>query len=151
LKLSHLKANYTSLGYTKVEVPENLTEGELRSGKYYHIDSEGKYSNYADSPSATDLGLRVRKGKNLYVKTGYDITGLERIDDAEDLVNIDELKEELNKNLKLTKKSDVIEPFKEVNDKIADMEREINRASKAADRLWGDARIKAIEKENKAI
>jgi hypothetical protein len=50
-----------------------------------------------------------------------------------------------------TKKSDVIKPFKEVNDKIADMEREINRASKAADRLWGDARIKAIEKENKAI
>jgi hypothetical protein len=52
---------------------------------------------------------------------------------------------------KLTKKSDVIEPFKEVNDKIADMEREINRASKAADRLWGDARIAQIEKENKAI
>jgi hypothetical protein len=49
------------------------------------------------------------------------------------------------------KKSSVIEPFKEINDAISDMEREINRASKAADRLWGDARIKAIEKENNAI
>ena len=50
-----------------------------------------------------------------------------------------------------TKKSDVVERYKRINDRISDQERAMDRASKAADRLWGPARIKQMEDANKAL
>ena len=50
-----------------------------------------------------------------------------------------------------TKKSDVVERYKEINDKISDSEKAMDDASKAADRLWGPARVKAIQDANAAL
>jgi hypothetical protein len=50
-----------------------------------------------------------------------------------------------------TKKSAVVERYKEINDKLADQERAMNDASKAADRLWGPSRLEAMRKANKAL
>lgn len=49
------------------------------------------------------------------------------------------------------KKSDLVDRYKEINDKIDDSTRTMDRASKAADRLYGPARLKQMEKINKAL
>ena len=50
-----------------------------------------------------------------------------------------------------TKKSDTVERYKPVNDKLDDMADALDDASKAADRLWGTARIKQMEKVNSIL
>ena len=50
-----------------------------------------------------------------------------------------------------TKKSDVVDRYKEIDDQLDDSSREMNKASKAADRLWGPERIAAMEEANKAL
>lgn len=57
-----------------------------------------------------------------------------------------------------SKKSDVVDRYKEVTDKIDDVTDSLDKASEAADRLYGKARIKAMEeqialmeKENKLL
>ena len=50
-----------------------------------------------------------------------------------------------------TKKSNVVERYKEINDKISDSEKVMDDTSKAADRLWGPARVKAIQDVNAAL
>ena len=49
------------------------------------------------------------------------------------------------------KKSDTVERYKPVNDKLDDMADALDDASKAADRLWGTARIKQMEKVNSIL
>ncbi len=50
-----------------------------------------------------------------------------------------------------TRKADVIERYKEVTDKINDVQREMEKASTAADRLWGPDRVAAMEDVNEAL
>lgn len=50
-----------------------------------------------------------------------------------------------------TKKRDIVDPFKEVTDAIEMLEHELDRASDAADRLWGADRIDALSQENALI
>ena len=50
-----------------------------------------------------------------------------------------------------TKKSDIVERYKEINDKLADQAKVMDEASKAADRLWGPNRIKAMQDANDAL
>ena len=56
-----------------------------------------------------------------------------------------------SKPAKPTKKADTVERYKEINDRIADQEKAMDKASKAADRLWGPHRIKALKDANDAL
>lgn len=55
------------------------------------------------------------------------------------------------KKAKEVKKSDVVERYKEIDDKLDDVAESMDDASKAADRLWGDARIKQMQKANNLL
>ena len=55
------------------------------------------------------------------------------------------------KKAEKVKKSDIVERYKEINDKLDDITDKMDDASKAADRLWGPARLKEIEKVNDAL
>jgi hypothetical protein len=48
-------------------------------------------------------------------------------------------------------KSDTVERYKEVNDQLNDSSKALDKASKAADRLYGADRLKAMDKVNKAL
>ena len=48
-------------------------------------------------------------------------------------------------------KSDVVTRYKEIDDKIADSARNMDKASKAADRLWGPSRLAQMDKINDAL
>ena len=50
-----------------------------------------------------------------------------------------------------TKKSDTVERYKEITDKINNLTRAYNNAAKAADRLYGKDRVKAMEENNKRL
>ena len=50
-----------------------------------------------------------------------------------------------------TKKSDIVERYKEVTDALDDVEDAMDDVSKAADRMYGVARLKQMEKSNKLI
>lgn len=50
-----------------------------------------------------------------------------------------------------TKKSDTVERYKEITDKINNLTRAYDNAAKAADRLYGKDRVKAIEENNKRL
>ena len=49
------------------------------------------------------------------------------------------------------KKSDMVDRYKEIDDKIDDTQKKMDDASKAADRLWGPARLAQMQKVNKAL
>lgn len=49
------------------------------------------------------------------------------------------------------KKSDLVERYKEINDAIEDMADAMEDASKASDRLYGNNKIKQMEKQNKIL
>jgi chromosome segregation ATPase len=49
------------------------------------------------------------------------------------------------------KKSDVVDRYKEIDDKIDDIANSMNKASRAADRLWGSARLSQMTKVNAAL
>lgn len=49
----------------------------------------------------------------------------------------------------LTKKSDVVDRYKEITDSINDTTRALDKANKSADRLWGKAHLDAMAKSNK--
>ena len=49
------------------------------------------------------------------------------------------------------KKTDVVDRYKEVDDSLDDLARKTDKASKAADRLWGPARVAQLKKVNNAI
>ena len=55
------------------------------------------------------------------------------------------------KKAKEVKKSDVVERYKEIDDKLDDVAESMDDASKAADRLWGSARIKQMQKANNLL
>ena len=55
------------------------------------------------------------------------------------------------KKAKEVKKSDVVERYKEIDDKLDDVAESMDDASKAADRLWGAARIKQMQKANNLL
>lgn len=48
----------------------------------------------------------------------------------------------------LTKHSDIVDRYKEVEDSIDDIQNAMNDAAKAADRLYGSSRLKQMEKQN---
>jgi hypothetical protein len=48
-------------------------------------------------------------------------------------------------------KSEIVERYKEINDQLDDSSRAMDKASKAADRLYGANRLKALDKLNKAL
>jgi len=50
-----------------------------------------------------------------------------------------------------TKKSDIVERYKEINDQIDDAQEKMNDASRAADRLYGANRIKEMRKVSNAL
>ena len=50
-----------------------------------------------------------------------------------------------------SKKSDVVDRYKEITDKLNDQAKAMDKASNAADRLWGPNRIKAMREVNKAL
>ena len=52
---------------------------------------------------------------------------------------------------KKTKKSDVVERYKEITDQLDDVTRATDKASKAADRLYGPARLKAMKDVSKSL
>lgn len=49
----------------------------------------------------------------------------------------------------LTKKSDIVDRYKEITDNINDTTRALDKANKSADRLWGKAHLDAMAKSNK--
>lgn len=49
----------------------------------------------------------------------------------------------------LTKKSDIVDRYKEITDSINDTTRALDKANKSADRLWGKAHLDAMAKSNK--
>lgn len=53
--------------------------------------------------------------------------------------------------IKKSKKSDVVDRYKEITDKINDLTRAYDKASKAADRLYGKTRIDAMAENNKRL
>ncbi len=50
-----------------------------------------------------------------------------------------------------TKKNEIVERYKEINDQLDDVQRKMDKASKAADRLWGPARLKQMQAANNAL
>ena len=52
---------------------------------------------------------------------------------------------------KKSKKSDTVERFKEENDRLNDLSRAYDNASKSADRLYGENRLKAMRENNKLL
>ena len=50
-----------------------------------------------------------------------------------------------------TKKHEVVERYKEVNDALDDLSDEYEKASRSADRLWGEHRLDALRKQNVLI
>jgi predicted ribosome quality control (RQC) complex YloA/Tae2 family protein len=50
-----------------------------------------------------------------------------------------------------TSKSDVVERYKEINDLLADSSASMDKASAAADRLWGPSRVNAMKAVNDAL
>ena len=55
------------------------------------------------------------------------------------------------KKAKVVKKTDVVERYKEIDDNLDDIADKMDDASKAADRLWGPARLKQMKKVNEAL
>jgi hypothetical protein len=53
--------------------------------------------------------------------------------------------------VKKTKKSDVVERYKEVNDSLDDMSKKLEKAAKSVDRLYGKDKIKAMKEQNKIL
>lgn len=51
----------------------------------------------------------------------------------------------------LTKKSDVVDRYKEIDDSIHDLTRSLDKGNKAADRMWGKSRISAMKANNKML
>lgn len=51
----------------------------------------------------------------------------------------------------LTKKSDVVDRYKEIDDSIHDLTRALDKGNKAADRMWGKSRISAMKANNKML
>lgn len=56
-----------------------------------------------------------------------------------------------SKKVDLTKKTDVVDRYKEINDAIEDNSQAMDKASKAADRLYGEARLKKMREVNNLI
>lgn len=55
------------------------------------------------------------------------------------------------KKIDTTKKVDIVERYKELNDQLDDLSDEYEKASRSADRLWGEHRLDAIREQNKLI
>ena len=55
------------------------------------------------------------------------------------------------KKAELTKKDDVVERYKEIDDTIEDLTTQLSRAEKAADRLWGKDKQAALKTINKLL
>ena len=55
------------------------------------------------------------------------------------------------KKIDTTKKVDFVERFKELKDQLDDLSDEYEKASRSADRLWGEHRLDAIREQNKLI
>lgn len=51
----------------------------------------------------------------------------------------------------LTKKSDIVDRYKEIDDSIHDLTRALDKGNKAADRMWGKSRISAMKANNKML
>ena len=52
---------------------------------------------------------------------------------------------------KKTKKSDIVDRYKEIGDALDDNAKALEKANKAADRLYGPAKIKALNQSNKLL
>jgi len=50
-----------------------------------------------------------------------------------------------------TKQTDVVKRYKEIDDALDDLSDEYDRASKSADRLWGEHRLDALREQNALI
>ena len=55
------------------------------------------------------------------------------------------------KKIDTTKQSDMITRYKEIDDSLDDLSHAYDRATKAADRLWGDERLDALREQNDLI
>jgi hypothetical protein len=55
------------------------------------------------------------------------------------------------KKAKEVKKTDVVDRYKEIEDRMDDLAESMNDASEAADRMYGNDRIKQMEKVNKLL
>lgn len=55
------------------------------------------------------------------------------------------------KPIQKTKQSEVVERYKEINDALDDLSDEYEKASRSADRLWGEHRLDALRKQNALI
>lgn len=55
------------------------------------------------------------------------------------------------KKMETTGKEEVVERYKEVNDQLDDLSDEYEKASRSADRLWGEHRLDAIREQNELI
>ena len=55
------------------------------------------------------------------------------------------------KKIDQTNKEEVVERYKEVNDALDDLSDEYEKASRSADRLWGDHRLDALREQNELI
>jgi hypothetical protein len=50
-----------------------------------------------------------------------------------------------------TKKSDVVDRYKEIDDTLNDIEKSMSKVNKEADRMFGSARLKQMEKEKNLL
>lgn len=55
------------------------------------------------------------------------------------------------KQMDTTKQTDVVKRYKEIDDALDDLSDEYDRASKSADRLWGEHRLDALREQNALI
>lgn len=55
------------------------------------------------------------------------------------------------KKIDQTKKNEVVERYKEINDALDDLADEYEKASRSADRLWGEHRLDALREQNTLI
>lgn len=55
------------------------------------------------------------------------------------------------KQMDTTKQTDVVKRYKEIDDALDDLSDEYDRASKSADRLWGEHRLDALREQNSLI
>lgn len=55
------------------------------------------------------------------------------------------------KKIDTTKQSDMVTRYKEIDDSLDDLAHTYDRATKAADRLWGDERLDALREQNNLI
>ena len=139
--------DYSASGKTIGQLDEDLS-GYVESGDYGKASETAKaiseaYTNAAASKKAQLAALQANgkelehDTKNAGKKDGD--KGGEKDDEPEDY-------SDQKKNL-----DEILERYEKINNELEDIERQVERMNKEADRLWGANRLNALKKVNKEL